>query len=351
MRVCIIGGSNLRFMPYLRYYEAVLKQANVAYDVYYWNRFGLDESHPNAMSFDRPDGGNARTRFMGYLAYRRFLLDRLECKRYDTYILLTMQSGVILFDFLRGRKYILDIRDYSHEGFLPYRSIGARLVRESYLTCISSKAFETWLPSGEEYLISHNALLEDLDTSRSAFDTGTRVVSFIGGIRYLEPNIRFLTAARDIPHLQVRYVGTGPCERQLRNYCEDVGMDNVQFLGPFSPEDKSRYFQDTNFVLSCYGSGSISERTAIPNRLYESCIHRRPIIVDDGTYLAETVRENSIGVVAQLDDPAKLASQLEKYYEAGYYDEYASNCQAYLSSVAEDIKRFREVTREAVLRE
>jgi len=349
MRVCIIGGSNLRFMPYLRYYESLLKEADVDYDVYYWNRFGIEENHPNAASFDRPDGGNARNRFRGYLAYRRFLLNQLERRRYDTYIVLTMQVGVILSDFLSGRRYILDIRDYSHEGFLPYRSIGRRLVRESLLTCISSKAFETWLPPGTKYRISHNVLLEDLDMSPSAFNAETRIVSFIGIIHSVEPNVRFLNAVRNIPYLQVRYVGTGPCQRQLQNYCSDAGIENVQFLGPFSPESRLKYFQDTNFVLSCFGSASINARTCMPNRLYDSCVCRRPIIVDDGTYLAKIVRENGIGIVAQLDDSARLASQLAKYYKASHYSEYVSNCHDYLSLVEEDINSFRTAVRQTIL--
>lgn len=349
MSTCIIGGSNLRYMPYLRYYEAILKEVGEAYDIYYWNRFGIEENHPNAISFNRLDGGNARTRLMGYLAYRRFMLNQLARKRYDTYVALSMQMAVILFDFLKGRRYILDIRDYSHEGFIPYRSIARRLVQESLLTSISSKAFETWLPSDEQYLISHNVLLEDLEKRSSAFNAKTKTVSFVGTIRYMEPNQKFLDVARNIPNLQVKYVGTGPCEKQLQDYCRNAGIENVQFIGPFLPESKPKYLHDTNFILSCYGSSSINERTAIPNRLYDSCVYRRPIIINEGTHLAEMVNKNGIGIVTQLNNPDKLAYQLERYYEVGYYDKYAANCQAFLSSVAEDINRFRASVRQAIL--
>ena len=87
----------------------------------------------------------------------------------------------------------------------------------------------------------------------------------------------------------------------------------------------------------------------MPNRLYDSCVCRRPIIVDDGTYLAKIVRENGIGIVAQLDDSARLASQLAKYYKASHYSEYVSNCHDYLSLVEEDINSFRTAVRQTIL--
>lgn len=51
MRICIIGGSNLRWMPYLRYYEDVLKKLDISYDVLYRNRGRFDEKQGNALVF------------------------------------------------------------------------------------------------------------------------------------------------------------------------------------------------------------------------------------------------------------------------------------------------------------
>lgn len=348
VRICVIGGSNIRFMPYLHYYEGILKEAGADYDIYYWNRFAMDEDYPNSLSFDRLDGGSRLTRLLGYLAYRRFLLNQLTREAYDIYIVLTMQVGVILSDFLKKKNYVLDIRDYSHEDFPPYRAISRRLVQGSCLTCISSDAFKRWLPRNKPYVVSHNMRLEDLDNRCSPFNRETKIVSFIGTIRYMDANVRFLEMVRGITDLKIRYIGAGPCENELRDYCRYAGIENVEFFGPFSPEDRSQYFQDTNFVLSCYGNRSKGEKTLLPNRLYDSCIHKRPIIVNEGTYLAEVVNQNGIGIVVQLDDPGRFVSQMEKYYDTRYYDEYALNCEALLSSVVNDIEHFRASVRQAL---
>ena len=44
-KVLIIGFTNLFQMPYLESFSRLIEQQKIAYDIMYWNRFGVDEDN------------------------------------------------------------------------------------------------------------------------------------------------------------------------------------------------------------------------------------------------------------------------------------------------------------------
>lgn len=355
MKVCIFGPSNLRYMPYLRYYREVLDTCGRAdVTVFYWDRFSLDEDAPGTHGFHRPDNGGIN-RLLGYAAYRRFLRRALQAADYDVYVVLTAQLAVLLHDVLSktGVRFILDIRDYSHENMAVFRWLLGDLVRKAEMVCISSPRFEKWLPKGREYVISHNMSAKAIQAavSRASFDQGeqcAKVISYIGSVNYYEANVRFLRAAGSLSDVVIRYIGDGPCIEKLREYCSKKGFQNVRFFGGFQPEEKPGFYQSTHFVLACYGNDNPVVASALPNRLYESCIFRRPIIVTSGTYLAEVVAEYGLGIVMDSEDPGEFAAQLDRYLDPGHFARYEANCEMFLARVSEEIGIFQGRVRMAL---
>jgi glycosyltransferase involved in cell wall biosynthesis len=309
MKICLVGRANLRFMPYRHCYEDVLQEAGISYDLLCWERLNLGEENENAIVFRRPTAVRRDAILMGYAAYRRFLLHYLHSRAYNMYVILGAQVGVMLYDFLRPRAFILDIRDYSHEGLLPYRLMLGSLLKRAQLVCISSEGFRQWLPPDRDYLLSPNLSLKRVESASRPFDDQTKIISYIGAWFIFDANVKFIHAASAIQNVEFRYIGEGPGDRELESYCTARRLQNVHFYGRFAPSEKKAFYSETNFVLACYGNDNPLVKTLLPNRLYESCMYYRPIIVNTGTYLAEVVQENNLGIVVKLGDMSDLAKR------------------------------------------
>lgn len=340
-KVCIIAPSSLRYVPYLDIYTEVLDAAGVSYDIVYWDRFLLAESRPNATAFSLP-GTQAGVRLLpGYWRYRRFLLDYFASRSYVKYIVLTAQVAVFISDFLADKDFLVDIRDYSHERYALFRMLENRLLSRAALVAISSPGFKEWLPEGREYLISHNLKVADLDGQAQPFDSSTRTISYIGAVGYLEANIKCIDAVADLEGWSLRYIGHGTQEKNLEDYVERRGLACVTFHGAYSAEQKPGFYESTNFVLGCYGADSILVRTLLPNRLYESCIYKRPIIVNTGMYVGGLVEKFDIGIVCELDNMESLSKSLLAYYDADFYRRYCEKCDDFLKIVSGELATFR----------
>lgn len=349
-RVCIVAPSSLSYMPYLRCYQDVLEGAGVPFDVLLWDRYGTGEVRANMKAYQRPGTARGVGLVPAYLGYRRFLLANLKAQAYSLFIVLGTQVGVFIYDFLRTRPYVLDVRDYSHEGWWLYRAAAFDLVRRAQLVCISSRGFLKWLPPGVDYAISHNLSRGILKRTPAPFNSDRKVLSYVGGVGYYRANVRFLEGARAQREWEVRYIGRGTCEQELEAYCRANGITNATFRGAYRPEEKAGFLDDTNFVLGIYGNDSPLVRTATPNRLYESCLHRRPIVVNSGTHLAELVTLNGLGEVLDLGDSSEWSDAISAYYRDGRYEEYSANCGRFIAKVEAELTAFEWQLRTVIAR-
>jgi hypothetical protein len=347
--VCIIAPSSLRYMPYLRYYEDVLTAAHTSYDVLLWDRFGTGESGPNVHAYQNATKAGGAALLPAYLGYRHYLMRHLRAHSYDMHIVLGTQLAVLLYDYLRSRPFVVDIRDYSHEGLLPYRTAAFDLLRRARLVCISSRGFLQWLPPNLDYVMSHNVSRNLLGRAAAPFDPSRKVLSYIGAVGYYDANARFLDGASRNSDWEIRYIGRGTCEAQLESYCRSRGISNVVFRGPFRPEEKAGLVDQANFILGIYGNDSPVVRTAIPNRLYEACLHRRPIVVNSGTHLADLVKTRGLGAVVDLRDSGGWGVAVDRFYEANHYAEYAANAARFLEDVRNETAVFDKRVSSAVV--
>ena len=350
MKVCIIGDSNIGFMPYLKYYEEILISLRIQYTILYWDRFNLNEKKENTFRFGYQENRSLISRISGYIKYRKFILKHLENHGYDFYIVLSAQIGLLINNFLKTHPFILDIRDYTHENIFIYRSLAFDLIKRASLVGISSPAFKQWLPEGAEYVISHNMEINDVEKQTTDFDFNKRIITFAGFIRYYLSNIAFLKTLKGRPDIAVKYAGGHQTneENKIKRYCFENNMTNVEFSGVYTERTKPDIYRSTNFIHSYYGNSNISVTTQIPNRLYESCIYKRPIIVSSGTYLAEIVTRHEIGIVFDTNNPEQFFQDMNRYYDPDYYERYKINCNRFLETVVKDIRIFRSKVKEVL---
>lgn len=340
-RVCILGASSLRYMPYLRIYTALLEKLGIEYEIVYWDRHDEDGDQPGIHRFGAIARAGGVALIPQYFGFRQYVRGLPGIERFDLFIVLGMQIGVFLADFLRGRNYIIDIRDFTHENNYAYRLIAARVVSGAQMAVVSSGGFLDWVPGKASPVVSHNLPVASGDAICSAGLSFNRLISFIGGVRYLEPNkklIRHMTKMRD---WALVFHGSGTDVDGLGAFAKAIHATNVTFTGPFLPEEKVGFYQATDFVLCVYGNESINERTLLPNRLYEACVHQRPIIVSAGTYLADVVSRFDLGIVIG-DDMSGFQRQLEAYYTEEVYRRFLVGCRNFLGDARAEDRIFRE---------
>ena len=90
--------------------------------------------------------------------------------------------------------------------------------------------------------------------------------------------------------------------------------DNMTYDGEYkSPIDLPELYGNVDIVWACYdpiASGDWNKKWARPNRFYESCFFRRPLITRDGSQDSVDIKKHEIGFIVSEVDPAIAADKI-----------------------------------------
>ncbi|NPV90420.1 MAG: hypothetical protein HPY50_06585 [Firmicutes bacterium] len=361
MKIGIIGNNNLNYLPYLKKYTDILEETNTDYEVVTWDRT-LTEQEDNEkillFKYLAPLNNSKVKKIKDYLMYYRFVKQVLKNKKYNRLIILTPQTGIIFIRLLKNKypqKYIFDIRDFTYDNFYLYRFLMNLLVENSIITIVSSPAFNRWLPKSKKYILSHNIdnTYFDYFVNRNReidLDQVRRIrICFIGMIRpiFYRDNKKLITALANHKNFELHYLGEELVKGYLKKFCVENQINNVYFRGKYQPKEKIEFYGDTDLLNGIFGSRNLEVCTLIPNRLYESCILRKPILVSANTYLAKIVMENGLGLALDFDND-NLADKILNYYKNLEYEEYDTNCKKYLEQVRIDEEIFKRTIKKII---
>lgn len=355
MKIGIIGIESLIYMPYLDKYASVLKTHGLDYEVIYWNRLlePTEKTEANMFSFNHYMVNSTKKiyKMWHFYQYRKFLMDVLKDKEYDKLIILCSLTGMLLNDYLKKYKnrYIFDIRDYTYEKYAIYYSFIKRIINNSYRTSISSEGFKKFLPESDKYILSHNVLPGELHKEMLYKANGLPgknkyIISFIGMIRFLNENIKLINKLANSNNLDLYYIGKGNCEDELERHCKENNINNVYFFGKYQPEEKPGFYINTDFVNNLFGNDSLEVSTLISNRLYDTCIYKKPILVSDQTFMAELVNKYQVGLSINMDND-NMEQKILKYIRSFDRHRYDKNCKRFL----EDVKLHENVFEKELL--
>lgn len=206
----------------------------------------------------------------------------------------------------------MDIRDYSLENFFVYRKLEEKVINNAYQTIISSPAYKKFLPT-KEYVVAHNYNpfveneIKRYNELRKNQLTNKIRISFVGTIRFIDMDKKILTLFANDKRYIINYFGRGA--ELLRDYCETMNIENVNFYGSFNPSQTIDFYADTDLINNLYGNHTPFLDYALSNKLYHSALLRLPILVCPGTYMAELSSKYGIGYVLDVEDaysPDKL---------------------------------------------
>lgn len=351
MKIGILLPTNVYFAPYSRIYTDIYDEANIAYDIIYFDKRNLEEkaAHRFKASLSSTDG--MLKRLWGYLRYARFLCKVIKAEKYDRLIVCGPQIGIFLYPFLKRHfkgKFILDYRDLSIEQ--RFMSIYEKLLGISAYNVISSPGFKRCLPDGHDYLLSHNFSIELLKEalneegegpSKPKLHEGKIQVLTIGGIRDFEQNAAVMTALANNDKFETAYIGRGEegADVKLRELAEKENIKNVFFSGFYKKEDEPGIIENATF-LNIFYPRKMSHDTALSNRFYSSLIFRKPMITTYDTIQGDYAESYKIGIA--IKDTKDLARALTDYIENYDHQTYERNRKALLQSFLNDYEIFKK---------
>ena len=117
--------------------------------------------------------------------------------------------------------------------------------------------------------------------------------------------------------------------------------DSVSFVGKYDNSQKPELYKNIDIINSIYGDDSLEVTTALPNRLYEACLFKKPIISSKGTYLGQIIEQYHLGVAVDVerDDVRKI---LDDYIEGFDCEKFLESCRRFLDVIKTDELRLYE---------
>ena len=345
---CLIIAFHPRPMThYITAYENTLKKWNKPYDVVLWDRFSNSdlEKHDNEYILHRicTLGGSKIKKIPAFLYFRKQLKCIISDNCYDKIIVLNTMPGILLSDVLltkyRG-KYILDIRDYTYEKYFFYKKRVKRLIQESFFTAISSEGFKSFLGESKKLIINHNisnigeGMDESIDeiNSKKGCYKQRYTIGFLGVIRYEKENIKLINSFKDSDRFHFFYAGKMYPDCTIKEYCRIHGLKNVEFAPEFSNEDKPWLYKDIDIINAIYGNKMLEVKTALPNKLYDAVVFKKPILVSSGTYLSDVVEKYGLGISVDVDKDS-VKEKLLKYLNDYDHKQFYLNAERFLRIV------------------
>lgn len=357
MKIGIIAFSGRNNMPYLKYYEDIIKNEKVDYECVFWDRFtnGKTEKINNEYTLHIKclPGANKLGKIIPMLKYKYIVEKIIKKEQYTHLIILTTLPGVLINKVLLKQfknKYIFDIRDYTYEKYEFYKKIVDKLVDNSFFTAISSKGFLRFISDNEKIIPCHNiSYTEEIKETCDDFRNKKQItIGFLGNIRYFEENCKLIDALANNSKYKLVYIGKPNVDCDLEGYCKNKNITNVVFKGEFKNEDKPKLYEKIDLINAVYGNSSLEVTTLLPNRLYEGLLLKKPVLATVGTFLGDIVKANKIGICLNLDD-VNIVLKIEEYISTLDFDEFNLNCEKMLNEIKKEQKYFCEKIKEFLI--
>jgi len=342
LKYLIITYDEYLNIPYISDYEQALQKKEIKYRIVLWDRSGQDMTaeRENTFIFHGKNPQAKLGKLIPFLRWRRFVLRLLRRDRYDRLVVLTTVPAVLLADQLLGRysgKYWLDIRDFTYENIRSYKALVNRLVWKAASVSISSKAFFSFLPKSVHFYLAHNLTNDGAEERVCLLDTAKRhfVIAFLGGLRYEKQNRCLLEKLAGSKKYTLWYMGKSHPGYNLPKFCQKHGIENVKFFPAYRNEEKPKLYRDIDLINSIYGMDTEITRLALPNKLYDCALFKKPILVSKGTYLASIVQKYNLGLAVDIEtDPVE--SCLDAYLSTFDRSAFETGCARFLQQVREE---------------
>ena len=347
MKAAIIILGNQWVCPYVNTYKRIFEKAGCPYDVILWDRDGCDVGMPIRYSSGKANLANPLVKAWHYLKYADFIKKSVSENGYDRLVVSGPHLAILLSGVLRGKykgRYIIDYRDVSVEQHLLLGGVYSKVLESSFCNVISSPGFRDYLSKDYDYLISHNfsidAAMESLGAEfpvwRQSFPLE---ILTIGYIRNYNSNVKIIQSLGGNDGYSLRFVGRGDAAVSLQEFAESKGYANVGFRGFYRKEDEAVLVASCNFI-NIFFPDDVEHSPIMSNRFYLALVHKKPVIVTEGSVQAALVRKYGLGVVTK--DCVNLDKDIRDYLSAFDYIAFCKKCNELLALYVDEHRSFEQ---------
>lgn len=343
MKYLLIGFFTRTYMPYIDKYEKCLKEKGVEYDIVFFDRDNTQKNvihEGNEFTYCHSTTTSRLKKLLPVYKYISFIKKLIKRNKYDKLIVMTTMPAVLLKPLLIGEykeRYIYDYRDTTYEHFKFFRNAVDKIIDHSYFTAMSSRGYLHVLSENNKIIFNHN--ISNVDDAVSSVDKLSEkhlvVIGFLGYVRYFDVNSLLINQFKNYADYRLLYAGTPFSDCDLAGYAETVGANNVEVIGKYDNRNKARFYERIDIINSMYSMNSSEVEYAIPNRLYDAALFKKPIMTTKGTYLSGIVEKYNLGFsVDPFND--HIPQRVKEYIENFEPDEFQNACNMFLDHVLSD---------------
>lgn len=204
---------------------------------------------------------------------------------------ITFRSGIVPRTFIKMEKKMLKV-------------VNKIILTSPYFW----EFYYQYLTEESKYLFIPNVPYEDIQIEgfKSNYQKNKKLtIGFIGSVRYFEQIKMIIDVAKGNSEIDIIISGTGRNINDLKEYADH--SENVVFTGAFNYGDIKHLYNKIDITFCVYDTKKKNVRIALPNRLYESLLFSKPIIVSNNTELAKFVIEKGVGYTVDDNDTEGLS--------------------------------------------
>lgn len=345
MKYAIVLNGDLN-APHLKIYTNILEDKGIPYDVISWDRGDNFEKSEFTYSKLSAYKESEYKRLWSYVQFAMFIKRLVRKYKYDKLIVISPQVALFIPFFLRRKyrkKYVFDYRDLSIEQKRFFKPLMKIVLKNSYANIISSPGFKTYLPTGFQYILSHNFNIKTVEAVLNEkpipLPEGNLKLLTIGGIRY-DANYSVIDSLGNAEGVELEFVGKGGAAPVLEKYVKDKGYNNIGFKGKYQKEDEGDIIR-RHTMINIFYPPKASHVTALSNRFYNSLVFKRPMLVTKGGTQGYYVEKYDVGLA--VENCNGLAEKLKEYVEKLDFQSYAKRCDKLLEIFEKDYEVFYDV--------
>lgn len=223
----------------------------------------------------------------------------------NTDVLLLSAFYNIIYSNIKKSKTVLEIADLREISFSKslygqfYRILERITIKSmvSHLIVTSKKFYSEYYSkfySNEVFVLENKPLAELLPLVLPKKKSEKIRIGAVGGFRGRATKL-VLDTVKDIDWAELRIHGFGNEIDLIESY--NYKYENIKYFGPFNFFNEiAEIYAEIDILYVVYDiESSKNIKLALPNKLYEAMYFNIPLIVSEGTYLEEIVKEKNIG--------------------------------------------------------
>ncbi|CDA07886.1 hypothetical protein [Fusobacterium sp. CAG:649] len=280
--------------------------------------------------------------------YKYLTLDEIKrLKDFTVYVYgirILIEKFFLLYSLKRKNRIVLEVADLplrygKIKNFLYYIIFNFLIFILSDRIVLTSEYFKKYLVKKPVYVFenlpSEESIKKFLSIKSNVLEKSDKInIGYIGGLRYFEQLtllIRYACNHKDVNiHLygeEINEKTKGKTKQILKEEIQKYGDNNNVFQhGRFNYEREIKnIYESLNLIYSVYDEKQLNVRLALPNKLYESILSKKIILVAENTKLCKEVEEYNIGygLPSNLSDYERFEKKLSNILEDVYFFDYS----------------------------